>query len=139
VIFLDANVFISHLVAPATPQDVAMAAASAHLFGQIELGQVEATTSETTLAEVAFILTDKKHYGGPRAAAALGIRNLLVPKTFRLDTKRIVLRALTLWESNPGISFPDSIAAEYSELRGYQLATFDNRLRREPTVTLHRF
>jgi predicted nucleic acid-binding protein len=139
VIFVDANVFLRFLAVPATAEDVAMAADATRLFGQIARGQANATTSEATIAEVVYILTDRKHYGGPRVKAATNLRSLLLPPAFRLDTKRIVLRALELWESNPRISFPDGVAAAYSELRGYHLATFDSRLRKEPTVTLHLF
>jgi predicted nucleic acid-binding protein len=139
VIFLDANIFIRFLVAPLTPQDARMAAASSLLFSQIEQGTIEAFASEATLAEVAFILTDRRHYAGPRSAAVSGIRPLLQPRTFRLHAKDVVLRALELWETNPKISFPDGLAAAYSEIRGIDVATYDSRLRAVPTATLHQF
>jgi predicted nucleic acid-binding protein len=137
VIFVDANIFIRYLVDPATPQDARMAAASEKLFDQVAQGKIEVTTSDATLAEVAFILTDKRHYGGARTAAATGIHSLLMPRSFRLESKQFVLRALKLWSTNPRISFPDSLAAAYSEIRGDQVATFDERLRKVPTVTFH--
>lgn len=139
MIYIDANVFLRYLVSPATPEDARMSDASAQLFDRLANGEIRVTTSEATLAEVIYILTDKKHYCLSRYFAASALRPLISSSSFRLQSKLVVHRALELWESNSSISFPDSIAAAYSEVHSAELATFDERIRKLPTVILYDF
>ncbi len=139
MIFVDANVFLRHLVTPATSQDVANARRSAVLFRRVEQGKEVITTSEATIAEVVFILSAKRHYNTPRKIVVTGLKPLLRPTNCRLAEKAVCLRALDLWEAHSRLSFPDALGAAYSEQLAYELATFDERLSRLPGLAIHAF
>ena len=139
MIFVDANVFLRHLVAPATPEDRISARQAAELFRRVEKGQEEITTSEATLAEVVFILSAERHYNTPRQTVVTGLKPLLRPNSCRLDEKAICMEALDVWLANPRLSFPDALAAAYSRQLGYELATFDKRLSQVPGISMHSF
>ena len=139
MIFVDANIFVRHLVHPETPQDQASAQRAAALFNLVDSGSIEVTTSEAILAEVVYILTSSQHYGAPRATAATGLKALLQPRACRMPEKDVSLRALDIWVAESRLSFPDALAAAYSVMRGYELATFDRALSRAPGVVTYQF
>jgi predicted nucleic acid-binding protein len=139
MIFLDANIFVRHLVRPLTPQDHMYEQRAAALFDLVDSGTTEVTTSEATLAEVAYILTSPRHYGTSRTTAADGLKALLRPPACRIPNKDVSLLALDIWVDYPKLSFPDALAAAYSLARGYELATFDAALSRTPGATLYAF
>jgi predicted nucleic acid-binding protein len=139
VIFVDANIFVRHLVQPVTPQDQTSAHRAATLFDLVESGTIEATTSEAVLAEVVYILTNFRHYGTSRATAAVGLKALLQPRGCRMPAKDVALLALDVWVDHPKLSFPDALAAAYSMLRGYEVATLDVALSRTSGVAAYEF
>jgi|GEM_PF-3353343 len=139
MIFLDANVFIRYLVEPVTPQDQIMENQAAALFQQVRDGKVEVTTSEATIAEVVCILSSKKHFNTPRSTVVTVLKPLLRSNAFRFASKAICLNALNIWEGQPRLTFPDSLAAAHSERFGYALATFDERLGRLTSIDRYRF
>ena len=98
MIFLDANFFLRWLTPPATATDVSRSSTAVALFSRLERGDVEATTSETILAEVAFGLTSKRHYSASVEAAAetLATAIQLPGLKFPPGMKRQYLRALEL-------------------------------------------
>jgi predicted nucleic acid-binding protein len=49
------------------------------------------------------------------------------------------LLALDIWVDHPKLSFPDALAAAYSMVRGYELATFDAALSRTSGVSNYVF
>ena len=125
MIFVDANVFLRALVRPSDEQVQRMHDAAVALFRRAEKGEIELTTSDAVIAEVAFILTSKAHYhldpddAAGRLAAMLRLRGLRMPQ------KRILLRALDLWTTYPALGFVDVLTASYSQQAGIELATFD--------------
>ncbi len=125
MIFLDANYWLRALVAPATHQDEARAAAAIALFQGIMHGTQEATTSEAILAEVAFVLGSPKHYGLTPFEITSRLRPIVSAASFKLPRKRRYLRTLDIWESHPRIGFVDALTAAYTEDSGDELATFD--------------
>lgn len=137
MIFVDANIFLRYLVQPATPQDRINERRAAALFALADAGAAEFTTSEAILAEVAFILTSPRHYAAPRSMVVVGLKALLRSRGCRMPEKDISLRAMDLWVAHPVLSYPDALAAAYSGLRGYELATFDNALVRMPGITAY--
>lgn len=139
MIFLDANIFVRHLVRPLTPQDQTYEQRAAALFDLVDSGAIEATTSEATLAEVAYILTSPRHYGTSRETAADGLKALIRPPACRMPNKDVSLFALDIWVDHPRLSFPDSLAAAYSMMRGYEVATFDAALSRTSGVNNYAF
>jgi predicted nucleic acid-binding protein len=139
MIFIDANVFLRFFVTPGTPQDRTMARQAGVLFKRVRAGEVEITTSEAVIAEVAFIAAAKSHHAIARSDAAGLLKSVLVLGGCRLPAKSACLRALDLWEAHPKLSFPDALGAAYSEELGYDLATFDQRLQRLPDINLYEF
>lgn len=139
MIIVDANVFLRHLIRPTTDHDRISAGRAATLFRRAEAGAAEMTTSEAILAEVVFILSDARHYDVPRIEVQVGVQSLLRARGLRLQAKDVCLRALDLWVAYPKLSFPDALGAAYSELRGYELATFDVALSRVSGVTSYSF
>jgi predicted nucleic acid-binding protein len=139
MIFVDANVFLRHLIQPSTIHDRIHAEHAARLFKRAEDNVESITTSEAILAEVVFILSDSRHYNFPRSAVQVGLQSLLRARGLTLPTKDVCRRALDIWVERPRLSFPDALGAAYSDLRGYDLATFDMDLSRTPGVTPHVF
>jgi predicted nucleic acid-binding protein len=127
VIFLDANVILRYLVAPATPEIRAMAEDARALFAAVERGEETVTTAEVVLHEVAFVLHSKAHYALPVPTITGQLRTILRLPGVRLPRgqKRVYLRALDLWETHPKLGFADAIVAASVELRGIPLASFD--------------
>ena len=139
MIFIDANVYIRYLAVPTPPQDHANAQRAAELFDRVDSGDAEVTTSEATLAEVAFVLTSPRHYGTPRSTAADRLKPLLLPRGCRMPAKDVALRALDIWVERPALSFPGALAAAYSLERGYEVATFDMALSRTAGIANYPF
>jgi predicted nucleic acid-binding protein len=139
VIFVDANVFLRHLVQPATPQDRVNRRRATALFQRVEQGREQITTSEATIAEVVFILSARTHYNSPRSTVVTGLRPLISPNGCKLPENAVCLRALELWVAYSRLSFPDALAAAYSEQLGHELATFDERLSRISGIVNHSF
>lgn len=139
MIYVDANVFLRHLVQPQTPQDVVNSARAKALFDEALHGRATLTSSDATIAEVVFILSHPKHYGYPRLQVAGAVADLLKVPGFRLHAKAVCFRALDLWATEPKLSFPDALGAAYSELEGHELATFDRALARVRGVPLHQW
>jgi predicted nucleic acid-binding protein len=139
MIFVDANVFLRFFVVPGTDQDRVMAAQAAALFERVRAADETIIVSEAVVAEVAFILTARAHYARPRTDAVGLLKSVLRLDGCRLPAKRNCLYALDLWAANPRLSFPDALGAAYSERAGYQLATFDERLKRVPGGRVYAF
>lgn len=51
-----------------------------------------------------------------------------------MDDKDVCLQALGVWAYATKLSFPDALAACYSQIKGYALATFDRDLETTPGV-----
>lgn len=77
MIVIDANYFLRYLVQPATSEDRAMSETVAELFGLVRAGEEIGTTSDAVIAEVVFILSDKRHYGVERGEVVARLGPLL--------------------------------------------------------------
>lgn len=126
VIFVDANVFLRALAHPRDRNGDRRAEAAQMLFRQAGRGEVEITTSDAILAEVAFVLTARAHYQLPAVEAATLMNSILQLRGFRHRDKSVFERALQMWASIPRLGFVDALAAVYAEAPGIQLATFDS-------------
>lgn len=135
MIFVDTNVFVRFLTAPANDFDRQMHQHSTRLFMDAREGIHTLTTSDAIVAEVAFILTSARHYANDRTIAADAIKNVLLQSGFQYAHLGVCVRALDLWVSYAGLSFPDALAAAYGEEHRCQLATFDRRLAALPNVS----
>lgn len=125
MIFLDANFFLRTLTRPVLPNDLRMNRTASELFRRVEIGDVEVTTSDAVIVEVAFILTAKAHYQLSVDEAAGRLSALLRLRGFRLRDKRAVLDAFDLWVATPRLGFVDALTASYVQNTDVQLATFD--------------
>lgn len=105
------------------------------LFRMAERGDVEVTTSDAVIAEVAFILTSRAHYGLAPADAADRLMAMLRLRGVKLRDKRVVLRSLDIWSDNPGLGFVDALTAAHGQQPGTELATFDSDFDPLPDIT----
>jgi predicted nucleic acid-binding protein len=136
VIFLDANIFLRHLVAPTIPATELMQEIANALFAAVGRGEEEITTSEVVLHEVCYVLGSKSHYGLPPETIVSYLAPILRLGSFKLPRgdKQIYLRAFEIFGANPKLEFSDSVIAARAEHLGVPLATFDEALGRLPVV-----
>ncbi|MBA2276890.1 MAG: type II toxin-antitoxin system VapC family toxin [Chloroflexia bacterium] len=125
MIFLDANFFLRALTRSPRPDVQRMNRIAGDLMRRAERGEVELTTCDAVIAEVAFILTSKAHYNHTVADAAGRLGTLLRVRGVKLRDKRVLLRALDLWTGHPRLGFVDALAASYVQHTGMDLASFD--------------
>jgi predicted nucleic acid-binding protein len=112
--FVDANIFLRLLV----PTDPRKTSACSQLFQRVRAGDEIVTTSEVIVAEVAYVLRARAHYGLAPAEIAARLRPLLALRGLKLDHKNACLRALDVWEAHPGLDFEDALAVAHIERLG---------------------
>ena len=125
MIFLDANVLLRAFVQPDDPLTQRFSQVATELLRRAGRGEVEITTSDAVLAEVAFILTAKAHANLPVPIAAGFLASFVQLRGFRHSEKRSILSALDTWTNRPRLGFVDALTAAYAQSPGVRLATFD--------------
>ncbi len=104
--FLDANIFLRHLLADHEVQSPACF----NLFQAIERGDATAWTSHLVIAEVVFVISNKRTYNVERERS----RELLLPLIglpgLKIANKRIFRRVFDLYVAHP-MSFIDAYHA----------------------------
>lgn len=95
MIFLDANIFCALTQSPDS-RSQCMNDIAADLLRAADRGDIEVTTSDAVIAEVAFILTSRAHYQLAVSDAAGRIATLVRLRRVKLRDKQIVSRALDL-------------------------------------------
>ncbi|MDQ3612797.1 MAG: type II toxin-antitoxin system VapC family toxin [Chloroflexota bacterium] len=135
MIFLDANVFLRALTRSSDPNTERMRRIADNLFRRVGRGDIDVTTSDAVIAEVAFILTAKSHYHLAVDDAAERLAALLRLQGVRLRPKHVILRALDLWAERPTLEFVDALTASYAQQAGIELATFDTDFDELPGIT----
>jgi predicted nucleic acid-binding protein len=130
MIFVDANYFLRYLAAPTTERARQEQEQATELFTHVQRGEVEVTSSDAVIAEVAFVLAAKSHYGLSASEVSARLKPLLRLSGFRMPTKRQCLRALDVWVTYPALGFVDALAVSYAEQQDFQLATFDSHFNR---------
>lgn len=136
MIFLDSNFFLRALTQADLPRNQPMHDIAADVMRRADRGELEVTTSDAVIAEVAFILTAKKHYHLPVADASGRLATLLRIRGMKLREKRVVLHALDLWQTEPKLGFVDALSASFAQLTGVPLATFDSDFDAIPDLKL---
>lgn len=110
--FLDTNIFLRHLL----NDDPVQSPACFTLIQAIEDGKQTAWTSDLVLAEIVFVLSNKRTYNLPRD----GIRDLLLPIVLlpgiKLTPKRLYQRIFELYTTLP-IDYIDCYHAALLEHR----------------------
>lgn len=135
MIFLDANIFLRALTRSSDPDVQAMNQMAGDLLRRAERGDIDVTTSDAVIAEVAFILTSRSHYQQTVADAAGQLGVTLRLRGVKLRDKRVVLRALDLWTTHPKLGFVDALTASYAQQPDVDLATFDSDFDHLPDIT----
>ena len=106
--FLDTNVFI-RLLARDDPQKTQACLA---YFQKVRSGRRIATTSESVIAEIVYVLSSPVLYRLGRSEVARVLRPLLELRSLRIEHKRSVLRALELYERT-ALDFEDCLSVEH--------------------------
>jgi predicted nucleic acid-binding protein len=135
MILLDANILLRALTHSKDPALQRMSDIAGELLRAMNRGDIEATTSDAVLAEVAFILTAKVHYHLPVSDAAGRLTTVIRLRGFKRRDKRHLLRALDLWASHPALGFVDSLTAALAQRPGFELATFGSDFDSLPGIT----
>ena len=97
-------------------------------------GDVRLITSESVIAEVAYVLSSRSIYRIPRTTVAVALQSILADPSIELDRKESVLAALDLWQGS-NVDFADCLAAEYvrrAELAG--IYSYDRDFDRIPGI-----
>ncbi len=138
MLFLDANYFLRFLTDSDLPKTIEMTNTANQLFAAIEAGDVQVTTNEVVIHEVAYTLTSKNSYGvSPEVVAErLAVILRLAGFRFPAGTKQRCLRALEVWSSFPTIGFADALMVATVENSEIKLATFDSHFRSIPNIAL---
>lgn len=129
--FVDTNVFIRML----TGDDPDKEAASSALFERVRDGDEAIATSESVIAEVAYVLSSKAIYG----LRADEVRDRLVPflqmPGLKVPFKQTCLRALDVFASAPTLGFDDALIVAHMERQGItELVSYDRHFDRVPNV-----
>jgi predicted nucleic acid-binding protein len=114
--FVDADTFVRVL----TGDDPQKAARSLALLQRAKRGDVRLITSESVIAEVAYVLASRSIYRVPRPSIAVALLSVLADPSIELDHKESVLAALDLWQGS-NLDFTDCLAVEHvrrAELAG---------------------
>lgn len=138
MIFVDANYFLRLIADPLTSEDRRMAHEAAALFRAARSGSKEITTSESVLAEVAFILTSPRVYAMSAAMAAPRIKQLIQLQGFRAPQKQLWEQAIDLWASSPQLGFVDALTVVHVGDQNAEFATFDSDFDRIPGIVRYR-
>lgn len=127
--FLDTNIFLRFLVI----SDVAKAEACRHLFRALESGDETATTSESVIAEVVYVLGSKRHYGLEPALLRSRLAPLLRLRGLELPHRESFLLALDLYVQHAPLDFEDALTAAHMRRLGIKtLHSYDRDFDRIP-------
>ncbi|NTU46430.1 type II toxin-antitoxin system VapC family toxin [Candidatus Roizmanbacteria bacterium] len=108
--YLDTNIFVRAL----TGDDEKKMKHCQDLFQKIAQKKVIATTSETVIAEVVYVLSSKVlNYGFSRKEIRDQLETLLMLNGFRFSQKEMVIQALYLY-AEKNIDFSDALLAQYA-------------------------
>ena len=138
-IVVDANVFLRAFTEPTNTSLKWMQEEARHLFLDANAGELELTTTDAVVAEVAFVLTAKSHYQLSPQDACARLLSILQIRNLRFPTKPQTLRALDIWTQHPKLGFVDALVAAHAEAADNVLATFDQDYTRVGDVSLHQW
>ena len=113
--FVDTNVFLGYLIEPLTEEDTKKAAACRTLFERVISGEEDITTSETVLAEIAYVLGSPRQFRLPPADIVARLKPIVALPGLKLTNKRVCLRALDIFASHSKLDFEDAFSAAIVE------------------------
>lgn len=138
MVFLDATSLLRVLVVPSTTDDEVKLPETTLLLRRANRGEVEITTSDAVLAEVAIVLASPAQYGLPSPEIGARLKPPLLIRAFRLPQKRLVLRGLEIWRERPRFGFVDALTPAYAEQPGVELAIYGSDFDALPGVRRYR-
>ena len=126
MMFLDANIILRFLTND-MPEKAEQCLA---LFQQVERGEIEATMSESIIAEVVYVLSSARLYNLERDR----IRDLLLPiitlRGLKLRSRHLYLHALKLYATQH-IDFEDALAvAHMKDQKITEIVSYDKHFDR---------
>lgn len=130
--FLDTNIFIRCLV----PDDPVKSRACFSLLEAVKHRTETATTSETVIAEVAYVLRSKRQYDLEPPEITARLRPIISLRGLVLQNKRTFLRAFDLWDEHPGLDFEDVLTIAHMErLRLTEIYSYDRDFDKIPGIS----
>lgn len=132
--FLDTNIFLRYL----TRDDERKSQACRALFRRLDSGEEQATTSESVIAEVVYVLSARTGagYGLAPTDVAGRLKPLLAVDGLKLAHKRRYRRALDVYAAHPFLDFEDAMSVAHMEdQRLTELTSYDADFDRVPGVT----
>ena len=131
--FVDTNIFIRYMA----NDDKKKAQACFELFQRVKRNEEEVTTSESVLAEVAFVLSSKKlAYQLTHEQIRQRLVPLLTLRGFKLPHKKIYLEALEIYASNNNLDIEDALSIAHMKDQGYnQIYSYDTDFDAYPEIT----
>lgn len=128
--FIDTNIFLRYL----TSDNPDQSQKARTLMKELEKGDRIATTSESVLCEVVWVLSSKALYNLPRKIIKHHLTNILMIKGLTISHKSSYIRALDLY-ANYNVDFIDALTVAHMERQGIHLIwTFDKDFRKFKTV-----
>jgi len=129
--YIDTNVLIRYI----TRDEPQQAERAALLMDQLELGTATATTCEAVFVEAVQVLSSRALYNLPRQDIADYLTRFIRLKGVRLPSKRLYIRALSLYGST-NLDFPDALIVAHAERTdAHSVYSFDRDFDRIPSVT----
>lgn len=111
--YIDTDVLIRLL----TGDDLGKQQASALLFQRVQDGNLTVAAPDTVIADAVYVLSSPRLYHVPRAEVAAMLTALVRLPGFRVDNRRVVLRALSLY-SSVNVDFGDAMIVAAMQLSG---------------------
>jgi uncharacterized protein len=113
VTFLDTNIFLRYL----TRDDETKSEACKALFERLDRGEERATTSESIVAEVAYVLSARTGagYGLSSTEVAGRLKPLINLNGLKLAHKRSFRRALDVYSANSFLDFEDALSVTHMD------------------------
>ncbi|HLH23359.1 MAG TPA: PIN domain-containing protein [Chloroflexota bacterium] len=129
--YVDTNVLIRYI----TRDEPQQGQRAALLMDQFELGTATATTCEAVFVEAVQVLSSWALYNLPRQDIAAYLTRFVRLKGVKLPSKRLYIRALSLYGST-NLDFPDAlIVAHVERTRAPSVYSFDRDFDRIPGIT----
>jgi predicted nucleic acid-binding protein len=129
--FLDTDVIIRLL----TGDDPVKQANATALLQRVERGELTLGLSDTTVADAVFVLSSRRLYGIERAKVAAMLTALALQPHIRVDNRRRMLRALSLYRAT-SLDYGDAFTVADMEDKGSTTVySWDEDYDRIPSIT----
>lgn len=130
--YIDTNILIRFL----TRDDPEKGAAAAALLARVERGELTVAAPEAVVADAIFVLASRRLYNLPRPHVAALLVPLLRLPGFRVENRRMLLRALAIFGSTTKLDFGDCCIVASMELSGAtRLYSYDTDFDLVPDIT----